>query len=297
MQQANPQERFDLPAAGEPRVCEAWISYCLQQNWSIIPLIGGPDVQRGKRPALRWEPFMRQRTAPADLHKRSDLTAYGVVCGQVSQLVVLDLDDADLATRFWQHFPDFMQTFVVQSGTRGTPHIYWSVDFPVKTRHFPNADLKAEGGYVVGPGSQIANAQWQVLVHQPVRPITRAELDEVLRFLRPAPVAETLPDPTLDKRQGFQDFPAIYRSHVQRLSGRNQALFVTTCYMRDAGHTQAQAIQQLADTHARQSAVNSACREPYARRYAEALRTIASVFLSSCPPCAFTENCYRELFA
>ncbi len=243
-----------------------------------MPLIGGSDVQRGKRPLLRWESFTRCRPTRSDLQEWSETSAYGVICGSISGLVVLDLDDAVLAERFFQRFPHLIDTFIVQSGTRSTPHIYWRVDFPVKTRQFPGADLKAEGGYVVGPGSQIADARWQVLVQQPVRSITRDELETVIQFLRPeAPLAAPLPASATTVAPA-KDYPAIYRFLVERVGGRNQALFTTARYMRDAGHIAAQATLQLADLHARQSAVDSACKEPYSRRYAEALRTIASVY-------------------
>jgi hypothetical protein len=254
------------------------IQACLGRKWAVIPLIGGAHPERGKRPVLRWQPYTRRLPSPDEIRgwfAGQGRTAYGVVCGSVSRLVVLDLDDPALAARFAQAFPSLLDTLVVRSGLRGTPHIYWRVDFPVRTCSFAGGDLKAEGSYVVGPGSRIASGCWQVLSDRPVRSISREELDRVLDFLVPAP---SRPVEVRQLRQSTSDYPALYRFYVERLQARNNALFAVTCLVRDNGCNEAQAVRMLADLHARQPSPVDGRLEPFQRRYAEAVATIRSAY-------------------
>jgi hypothetical protein len=247
-------------------------------NWSVIPLVGGADPQRGKRPALPWQPYRSRRPGPAELRRwfsGPDVTAYGVICGQVSQVVVLDLDDPALADRFMRRFPQLLDTLVVASGVRQTPHIYWQVDFPVKTRQFMGADLKAEGGYVVGPGSVIGPHTWRVLADRDPRKLAPAELAEVVAFFQPSPTPAEAAPPVA---QSQRDYRVVYTALVDRLGGRNHALFATACMLRDTGHGETRAVRELAEHHALQAPVHGICRESFSRRYAEAQRTIASAY-------------------
>lgn len=60
---------------------------------SVIPLKGGENATSGKRPALRWNPYTRRQPTPDELHTWFVKTAhavYGMMCGAVSGLVVLD---------------------------------------------------------------------------------------------------------------------------------------------------------------------------------------------------------------
>lgn len=243
----------------------------------MIPLVGGPEITCGKRPTIRWQTYTRRLPSPAEVQAwfaDESRTAYGVVCGSVSGLVVLDLDDPALVQRFARAFPRLLDTLIVSSGQRGTPHIYWHVDYPVRTRAFPGGDLKAEGGYVVGPGSEIAGQQWQVVSDKPVRSIQPDELNAVLKFLIPP----SRPQPEMQSAVPIRDYPALYQFYVERFQSRNQALFVTACHMRDHGISTSQAVDMLAHIFAAQPSVQDARQEPYPQRYAEALRTIHSAY-------------------
>src|SRR5690606_38543364 len=96
-----PQVRLKLPVFVE-------ISACLARGWSVIPLVGGPEITCGKRPTIRWQTYTRRLPSLAEVQAwfaDESRTAYGVVCGSVSGLVVLDLDDPALAQRFARAFP------------------------------------------------------------------------------------------------------------------------------------------------------------------------------------------------
>jgi hypothetical protein len=264
-----PQVRFKLPVFVE-------ISACFARGWSVIPLVGGAEISRGKRPLVRWQTYTRRLPSPSELDAwfgSQAQPAYGVVCGLVSGLVVLDLDDPMLAQRFVEHFPHLVDTFIVCSGQRGTPHLYWRVDYPVRSRTFPGGDLKAEGGYVVGPGSVIGGHSWQIASDLPVRAIQQDELEAVLNFLLPP----ARPQPEMPSGESVRDYPALYRFYAGRFHSRNQALFVTACHMRDHGAGEAQAVEALARLHAVQPAPDGRV-EPFSSRYAEALRTIRSAY-------------------
>jgi hypothetical protein len=76
----------------------------LHRGRSLIPLRGGPDGATGKRPALAsWTAYQSQPPCEADLRHwfgQQAHSAYGIVCGQVSGLIVLDLDDPTIAAAF-----------------------------------------------------------------------------------------------------------------------------------------------------------------------------------------------------
>ncbi|MBC7810223.1 MAG: bifunctional DNA primase/polymerase [Burkholderiales bacterium] len=255
----------------------------LSDGFSIIPLIGGSDSDSGKRPPIRWQPYQQHAPTPDDLnnwHSKRGLSAYGVVCGRVSRLAVLDLDNQQIALDFALRFPHLMQTLVVRSGLRGTPHIYWHVDFHVKTQPVRGGDLKGEGSYVVGAGSSIAGGTWTVISERPIRSITPEELAAVLEFLTvDVGARHALPSLTnLAPIRHANDFAALYH-RLAATNGRNNALFAAARAMRDEGYTAAMSVDTLAQLHAQQS---GRVKEHQTRRHAEARRTIASAY--SRPP-------------
>lgn len=276
---------------------------------AVIPLVGGADHHLGKRPAIRWSVYQTRLPYPDELSAwfgPGGFMAYGVVCGPVSSLVVLDLDKPALAESFARQFPHLMETLVVTSGVRGTPHIYWRADFKVESRAFPGGDLKAQGGYVVGPGSSIAGAAWRVASDKPIRPITPGDLADVLAFLSPPvdarpsvapPVGIPTPSRNGAARRGDLpvipapaplDLPAFYARRRAAGTGRNKALFDTARLARDSGWTEAAALKALADVHIAAHPPADHPRESRAARAAEAARTVQSVY--SRPPSAGTRD-------
>jgi hypothetical protein len=205
-----------------------------QRGWSVIPLIGGSDAQTGKRPAVRWEGYQRQLPALTEIthwFADSQFTAYGNVCGMISGLVVLDLDDRAVQLEFEQHFPNYMQTFTIQSGFRKTAHLYFNVDFKVKTCKVRGGDLKGEGSYVVGPGSTIGGQQWEVIRDLPLLTLQPDNLEQILSFLA---LAKAQYASSLESATPQTDFAQLYRDEVARTGERNNALFDVTLKIRDA---------------------------------------------------------------
>jgi hypothetical protein len=252
---------------------------CLARGWSVIPLIGGSDSTIGKRPSVSWQAYHKCRPTFDEVQQwfeQSSCSAYGVVCGKVSNLIVIDLDTTQAAAQFAAAFPDLMQTFTVQSGFRRTPHLYFSVSFPVNTCKLKGGDLKGEGSYVVGPGSSIAGKTWVIIRDEPIRQLSKAELKAILCLLKqPRHMTESRSTSSV---QHLGSFAERYRHEVQQTGERNNTLFNIGRQMRDNGHTKAEVIQQLAALHAHQSSCNQQLRETYESRYCEAVRTIESVY-------------------
>jgi len=51
-----------------------------------------------------------------------------------------------------------MNIYNMKSGGRGTIHLYFEVNFPVRTSKIRSGDSKADGSYVVGAGSN--DCEW-----------------------------------------------------------------------------------------------------------------------------------------
>lgn len=255
----------------------------LSHGWSVIPLRGGIKLTTGKRPALKsWSPYQTALPTSAELRQWFEVegyTAYGVVCSQISEIIVCDIDQRAALEILEIHYPHLLDTYTVQSGSRELPHLYWRVKFPVKTQKLHGADLKGEGSYVVGAGSEIAGHRWTVVNDAPVREITPEELALVCTLLAPekkqtSPLTPEHPTCYLGK----QDIQAVYEQQVQVFGQRNNSLFQTACLARDAGHSASWTVDTLAGLHAEMPAQDEHPPESYPARYREAERTIASAF-------------------
>jgi hypothetical protein len=254
------------------RLCaEAYsLSYVLdahQRGWSIIPLIGGDHPIYGKRPLMGWKKYQQQHCTEQHIHNwfSDDCTAYGVVCGSISNLIVIDFDDAEMQAEFIVKYPHLLNTRIVQSGMRGTLHFYLQADFPVKTSKLRGGDLKAEGSYVVGAGSQIAGGQWRVVNDAPLYQISEAELNEFLsEFGVQKRVDEGLSNLAEDAKSP-DDFVRIYQFIVHEFDSRNEALFRAGCYMRDEGYSLPDVLAVLASVHANQQPTHQHKAETYSQ--------------------------------
>jgi hypothetical protein len=207
---------------------------------SVIPLKGGRNRVTGKQPRIAWQSYQKQHASAVQIEEwfRGGTSAYGIVCGQISRLIVIDFDEPDAQAKFIRKFPHLMDTYIVMSGGRATLHFYFEVDFPVKTTKIRGGDLKAEGSYVVGAGSQIAGGKWEVFNDVPLKHISQKELDNTLLVFgitrslpTPKPVIEYIPN-----NVSLDYFSSIYESFVQQFQSRNEALFRVGCMMRDEGY-------------------------------------------------------------
>ncbi len=250
-------------------------------GYSIIPLKGGRNRVTGKQPRISWQAYQSQKASNEQIENwfNAGISAYGIVCGEVSRLIVLDFDEPEAQTKFIQKFPQLTRTYIVKSGGRGMLHFYFEVDFHVKTTKIRGGDLKAEGSYVVGAGSQIAGGKWEVFNDAPVKQISQNELDEVLSVFGIArPVNLESPIESIPKTNSLNYFASIYEAFVQQFQGRNQALFRVGCMMRDEGYDFDTAKAILSQVHVQHPPVTRHKPETTFQRQREAYLTLRSVF-------------------
>ena len=121
----------------------------LRMGWSVIPL-----HPRDKRPALAsWRAYQRSKASRADLVRWAAAGSYvGIVTGQISGLLILDLDSADAVTEAERlGLPE-----TVTARTAKGRHCYFSHpggSAGNRAGLLPGMDIRGDGGFVVAPGS------------------------------------------------------------------------------------------------------------------------------------------------
>jgi hypothetical protein len=275
----------------------------LALGYSVIPL--GVD----KKAAVAWEEYQYQPASAEQLatwfENSEKYSAYGILGGTVSKLLIVDWDIADAAELFKKRFPHLLQTFTVLSGNRALPHYYYRVDFYAPTQKLCGGDLKAEGGYVVGPGSVIDGKEWTVTNPTAPRHITLAEYRELLvifgtsqvessavSLIQPRPMtAPVTPRQVLAQmavpshvrlRPMAEDLRAVYDKRLQTTAARNDTLFWVACWARDKGCSLSETLHALTRHHADALPHASHRVEKLTARLREGQATIRSAF--SQPP-------------
>lgn len=171
-------------------VLEAALFY-LERKISIIPV-------SGKKPA-GWSWAENQIRRPAfshvhNWHHSGFLTGVGIVCGAVSQnLVVIDLDGEDSVDEFQRAFPRLFDTYVVLSGSGKGRHLYFYVDDLPSTTRTKGFELRANGCYVVAPPSKHpdTHAAYMGLNEMPVARLTH--MRDVIEWIKPKMPQPVLP--------------------------------------------------------------------------------------------------------
>lgn len=133
----------------------AALSYVNSYGFSVIPLQPGE-----KKPAQVWgeytqrKPSVRELIAWFSKPTRMGFKNLGIVCGNISQLVVFDADSHEKAKELMNKFEEFKETARVR--TKRGVHFYFTVEFEVKSAKLDvDLDLKGENSYVVAPPSVV----------------------------------------------------------------------------------------------------------------------------------------------
>jgi putative DNA primase/helicase len=127
------------------------------RGWSLIPL-----KPRDKRPALRsWQEYQTRPATYAELEAwfLSDTPMnVGIVTGKVSALLVVDADSPEAEAWATAHMPPCNQRVRTAKGV----HLYFAYSGSTSIKNKVRCtfggrqleiDVRADGGYVVGPGS------------------------------------------------------------------------------------------------------------------------------------------------
>lgn len=129
------------------------------RGFSVFPIPKG-----SKKPAIPWKAYQTERATREIVERwqRHDSNV-GIATGQVSGLVVLDLDSAEAVAEAERR--GLPQTLRVKTG-KGL-HVYFrhpGGEIGNRAGIFPGADIRGDGGYVIAPGSTHptgAAYQWQ----------------------------------------------------------------------------------------------------------------------------------------
>lgn len=144
-----------------PTTREAAVRYC-NAGWSVIPIRFEGSVEDKKRPLLdSWEPYQKQAATEEQVKAwwaKWPKANVGLVMGEVSGLVALDLDGQHAADLIRQAKVFLPQTATVQT-SRGYHAIFKHPGYTISNRvkllsgGDSGVDVRGDGGYVVAPPS------------------------------------------------------------------------------------------------------------------------------------------------
>lgn len=291
----------------------------LALGWSVLPVWGDAKPELAKVAAVEWSIYQRRRAPNADLdlwYSRRRCAGLGIVTGTLSQLVVLDFDDPQIAQTFEAQCPNLASTRTVL--TRRGFHFYFHIPphFHVQTRKLAGVDLLSDGCYVVAPPTVIDGHEYRVGRGGLPKTLDQADIQRINAFLdahaqkravAPAEQPKAASGVYLAECEGKTQEGAFPRQHESLLSApaseseenatfltgealvrwyeglarqgsRNVALFKTACLARDHGWQLEATISMLAGAHIGAPAVGQHRHESPRARHREAVRTVRSAF-------------------
>ena len=245
-------------------------------GYSPIPVHGNNAPMEPKRPALPWRPYQTRIASEAEIEDRfnQQITALGIVCGRISELLVIDFDDTLRYQRFCRHLPQFADTYTVK--TKRGFHLYFRTAQKVPSHQFDGGDIKGERSYVVAPPSVIGNFVYQPVKDIGKRQLTKADIDQLLNYFHVNATGHSVIGKTI-KDATELDLERLYRRLAPRM-GRNNALYRVASIAREAGMNKSDAAKRLLKLHVEARSRPGHKAESFAERWQEGKRTIASAY-------------------
>jgi len=245
-------------------------------GFSVIPLTG-------KRPpkGFNYSKYQSQKPTSADLttwFAADEFTAYGVVCGAVSNgLFVLDFDSDTAYQDFILKFPQIAESYTVK--TRRGFHIYLSTDTALRTRKIPGGDLLAQGSLVVGAGSCVNDFCYSIAINAPILNLMPDSLQNLLLWATSSTEQPVIKPTSTNSSQThvLSRLASLYQTQAS-IVGRNNALYKTALSAAQAGINQTETIGSLALLHVAAPAIGLHPHESAPERMQEAIATIASAY-------------------
>ncbi len=165
-------------------IAQAAVGY-LARGWSVLPLRHGD-----KRPLILWETLQQSRADAATLAHWFDRwpdANIGIVTGEISNLIVLDVDPKhggdDSLSELEHRFGVLPETVEARTGGGGR-HLYFThpgTAVPNRAGLAQGIDLRGDGGYVVAPPS--LHPSGQLYAWAPGRSPDEAALAALPRWL------------------------------------------------------------------------------------------------------------------
>jgi hypothetical protein len=163
-----------------------------------------PAAHRSKTPLVEWKKYQREppkRRQVEDWFKTHQPKNIAVICGVASgNLVVLDFDDPEVYSRFFDPEKIEAETPVVRTG-RGGLHVYFKTDKPVLSFRIPELkmEVRGTGSIVIVPPSIHPNGKPYEFVNPAVKNIaTIKDLEESV-WRRAQELGVKLPKPLFEE--------------------------------------------------------------------------------------------------
>ncbi len=155
-----PEETFTISLADDTKLPDCRVDLLsigdlMPRGWSIIPL-----RYRSKIPAVKWEPYQKRLATLEELESWFTEGPFnvGVVTGRISGIFVVDCDSPEA----FQWAQEKLPPCDLRVRTAKGVHQYYpfSGERPMRNKvgvrydgRQLDIDIRADGGYVVGPGS------------------------------------------------------------------------------------------------------------------------------------------------
>ncbi len=249
--------------------------HLISQGFSVIPVHGDSHSTNPKKPATSWRKFQKQLASPAEIDEWFDknITGIGIVCGQVSKLLVIDFDDEYTYRQFTKRFPQYVDTFTVK--TKRGYHLYYEIDQYIPTFKFIGGDIKAEKSFVITSPSMINGYVYKTIKSNNRKTLNPADADLILNYFQ-----ITSNTKTLNQQNNTVDITNLINIYDRLMPqiGRNNALYRTASIARSFSIQQKHAEDVLIPHHIKQPAPIDHKHESLDNRFYEATRTITSAY-------------------
>ena len=216
-------------------------------GYSVIPVQGDYSANEPKRPAIKWRQYQRRSAGDKELESlfAAEVTALGIVCGRVSQLLVIDFDDHLRYRRFCRHLPQFSRTYTVK--TRRGFHLYFRVTERVPSHQFEGGDIKGERSYVIAPPSVIGGFEYRPVGEFEVKRLEKADVDRLLEYFNVSEMVHVVGGKRI-RSVADVDVAELYGRLAGKL-GRNNALYRAASVARQQGMSRSQVEKTLLMRH------------------------------------------------
>ena len=247
-----------------------------EAGYSPIPVHGDNAPTEPKKPAVSWRAYQSRIARKGEIERgfRGKAAALGIVCGRVSQLLVIDFDDVLRYQQFCRHLPQYSETYTVK--TRRGFHLYFRTGEKVASHQFDGGDIKAERSYVVAPPSQIGGFVYRCVKNVAQQDLARTDIDQLLNYFHVNAGSNAVAGKPVKSVEDV-DLKGLYGRLAPRM-GRNNALYRVASMAREAGLAKVAAESRFLELHATAPGRPGHKPETVEERYGEGLRTIASAY-------------------
>ena len=133
---------------------KAALYYLNKCGFSVIP------CGDNKKPLIKWQEFQTRRPTTEEVSewfKKNPNANIGIVTGKVSNLAVIDIDEAQGYEEIKKYIPEDLKYPICRTPSGGH-HYYFRMpigrELRLNVRVVPGCDLRADGGYVVAAPSK-----------------------------------------------------------------------------------------------------------------------------------------------